>query len=47
VDAVKLIRDQEDEAIVRVVNTANKKKDKHVLGVCLAGVLWSSGGSLL
>ena len=46
VDAVKLIRDQ-DEAIVRVVNSAKKKKDKQVLGVCLAGVLWSSGGSHL
>ena len=45
VDAVKLIRDQ-DEVIVRVVNSA-KKKDKQVLGVCLAGVLWSSGGSHL
>jgi len=44
VDAVKLIRDQ-DEVIVRVVNTAKKKKGKQVLGVCLAGVLWSSGGS--
>ena len=41
VDSVKLIRD-EDEAIVRVENAA-KKKDKKVLGVCLAGVLWSSG----
>ena len=41
VDKVKLIRD-EDEAIVRVEKAA-KKKDKKVLGVCLAGVLWSSG----
>ena len=41
VDAVKLIRDQ-DEVIVRVVNSA-EKKNKQVLGVCLAGVLWSSG----
>ena len=46
VDSVRLIRDKDTEVIVRVQNTAKKKKkDKQVLGVCLAGVLWSSGGS--
>ena len=43
VDSVKLIREEEKEVIVRVDNT---KRDKQVVGVCLAGVLWSSGGNL-
>ena len=45
VDSVRLIRDEDKEVIVRIQNTAKKKRDKEVLGVCLAGVLWSSGGS--
>ena len=44
VDSVKLIRDEDKEVIVRIQSTA-KKRNKQVLGVCLAGVLWSSGGS--
>ena len=44
VDSVKLIRDEDKEVTVRVENTGKKKRDKQVVGVCLAGVLWSSGG---
>ena len=47
VNGVKLFRGEEkDEATVGVRKTL-KKRDKQVLGVCLAGVLWSSGGGLI
>ena len=46
VDSVKLIRDAEKEVTVRIGNTAKAKREKQVVGVCLAGVLWSSGGYL-
>ena len=47
VNGVKLFRgENEDEATVGVRKTL-KKRDKQVLGVCLAGVLWSSGGGLI
>ena len=47
VNGVKLFRgENEDEATVGVRKTL-KKRDKQVLGICLAGVLWSSGGGLI
>ena len=40
-ESVRLVRDQ-DVATVKV-EKALEKEEKQVLGVCLAGVLWSSG----
>ena len=40
-ESVRLVRDQ-DVATVKV-ERAPEKEQKQVLGVCLAGVLWSSG----
>jgi len=42
-ESVRLVRDQ-DVATVKV-EKAPEKEEKQVLGICLAGVLWSSGGS--
>ena len=45
VQTVRVVRENRVGATVRVERTKVNHKDRQVLGVCLAGVLWSDGNS--